>query len=59
MSREFAIDNGAGGVITAFRNGKGNVLFLEFVDDVGSQLPYQKAANCHIKKQPTVVSDFY
>ncbi len=58
MSREFAIDNGAGGVITAFRNGKGNVLFLEFVDDVDSQLPYQKVANCRIKNRPTVASDF-
>lgn len=28
------------------------------VDDVDSQLPYQKAANCRIKNQPTVVSDF-
>ena len=58
MKIEFAIDNGAGGVITAFRNDKGNVLFLEFVDDVDSQLPYQKAANCRIKNRPTVASDF-
>ena len=26
------------------------------MDDVDSQLPYQKAANCRIKNQPTVVS---
>lgn len=34
------------------------VAFSWVVDDVDSQLPYQKAANCRIKNQPTVVSDF-
>ena len=37
------------------------LLFLGFifVDDVDSQLPYQKSANCRIKNRPTVASDFY